>query len=83
MTSSVHPSITSAPISYTLMVRLRARNMARRAERALGLPVDAPAVERAVAGVYRSTGSRRAAIDAMRQIATALEQHAGQGGDAA
>lgn len=78
-----HPSITAPHgVSYTLMLRVRARRFAQRAARQLGLPVDSAGLERAVVGKYRATGNPHDGVRAMRAYADAIEAAIGGGGAA-
>lgn len=83
--TSLHPSITAPhEVSYTLMLRVRARRMAARAAGRIGHPVDSAGLERAVVGVYRATGNPHEGVRAMRAFANAVDAAInGSGGDAA
>lgn len=82
--TSVHPSITAPHgVSFTLMIRTRARRMAARAARQIGMPVDSAGLERAAVGVYRNTGSPHEAARVMRAAADAIAHAMRPGGDAA
>lgn len=71
--SSVHPSITTPnTVSYTLMLRASARRIAARAAQRIGHPVDSTGLERAVIGVYRSTGNPHDGVRAIRAYADAI-----------
>lgn len=80
MNAPLHPTLAQpGAVSYSLMMRVRARNLADKAQRQLGVPVDRAGIERAVVATYRATGNRFEAVRTLHHISRALHDHASGG----